>query len=72
MPPTEWPRIEGDDVTEAARHREDKQIRRLVVLNGDKRLVGIGSLGDLAVKAGDQALHAEALEQVSEPAAPRK
>ena len=26
---------------------EDKQIRRLIVLNRDKRLVGVVSLGDL-------------------------
>jgi hypothetical protein len=43
-----------------------------VVLNCHERLVGIVSPGDLAVKAGDKGLHAEALEQVSEPAAPRK
>jgi CBS domain-containing protein len=51
---------------------EDNQIRRLVVLDRDKRLVGIVSLGDLAVKAGDGALSGEALEQVSEPASPRR
>jgi hypothetical protein len=43
-----------------------------VVLNRDKRLVGIVSLGDLAVKGGDDRLSGEALEQVSEPAMPRR
>src|SRR2546423_10403674 len=33
--------FEDDDVTEAARLMKEKQIRRLVVLNRDKRLVGI-------------------------------
>ena len=51
---------------------EENQIRRLAVLNRDKRLVGIVSLGDLAVKTGDEALSGEALEQVSEPAAPKR
>jgi len=64
--------FENQDVQEAARLMEEKQIRRLPVLNRDKRLVGIVSLGDLAVKTGDEALAGEALEQVSEPAAPRR
>jgi CBS domain-containing protein len=63
--------FEDQDVTEAAHLMEENQIRRLVVLNQDKRLVGIVSLGDLAVKAGDDELSGEALELVSEPAMPR-
>ena len=51
---------------------EKNQIRRLVVLNRDKRLVGIVSLGDLAVKTDEDKLSGEALEQVSEPAQPRR
>jgi len=64
--------FEDQDVSEAARLMEEKQIRRLVVLNRDKRLVGIVSLGDLAVKSGDEELCGTALEQVSEPAQPRR
>jgi len=64
--------FEDQDVTEAARLMEDNQVRRLVVLNRDKRLVGIVSMGDLAVKTGDRRLSGEALEQVSEPALPRR
>jgi CBS domain-containing protein len=64
--------FEDQDVTEAARLMEEHQIRRLVVVNRDQRLVGIVSLADLAVKSGDRDLSAAALEQVSEPAAPRR
>lgn len=64
--------FEDDDVTEAARLMEERQIRRLVVLNRDKRLVGIVSLGDLAVHAAEEAVAEEALEAISEPAAPRR
>ena len=64
--------FEDQDVREAARLMEQQQVRRLAVLNRDKRLVGIVSLGDLAVKAGDEQLSGEALEQVSEPAQPRR
>jgi hypothetical protein len=37
------------------------------VLNRDKRLVGIVSLGDLAVKTQDEELAGEAIEAISEP-----
>jgi CBS domain-containing protein len=60
--------FEDDAVEEAARHMKDHQIRRLVVLNRDKRMVGIVSLGDLAVDTGDEQLAGETLERISEPA----
>ena len=59
--------FEDQDVTEAARLMKENQVRRLVVLNRDKRLVGIVSLGDLAVEAGDERLTGQALEKVSQP-----
>jgi CBS domain-containing protein len=61
---------EDQEVHEAARVMEDHQIRRVPVLNRDKRLVGIVSLGDLAVSTRDDALSGEVLERVSEPAEP--
>jgi CBS domain-containing protein len=63
--------FEDDDVREAARHMETKQIRRLPVLNRDKRLVGIVSLGDLAVDS-DEKLAGKALKGISEPAEPKR
>jgi len=60
--------FEDQSVEEAARLMEEKQIRRLVVLNREKRLVGIVSLGDVAVRGADQELSGEVLEEVSEPA----
>jgi CBS domain-containing protein len=57
---------EDQDVEEAARLFEAKKIRRLPVLNREKRMVGIVSLGDLAVNAG-MGLGGEALKEVSEP-----
>ena len=59
--------FEDDDVKEAARLMKEKQLRRLVVLNRDKRLVGIVSLGDLAVETGDQHLAGQTLQRVSQP-----
>src|SRR4051812_5875046 len=43
--------FDDQDVEEAVRVMEVKQIRRLVVLNRDKRLVGLVSLGDVASRA---------------------
>jgi len=62
--------FEDQDVREAAQLMKENQIRRLVVLNRDKRLVGIVSLGDLAVATGDEKLAGETLERVSEPFIP--
>jgi CBS domain-containing protein len=59
--------FEDQDVEEAARLMKEHQIRRLVVLNRDQRLVGIVSLGDLAMETDDAHLAAETLERVSEP-----
>lgn len=64
--------FEDQDVRDAARIMEDHQIRRLPVLNRDKRLIGIVALGDLAVKSGDEELSGEVLEYVSEPAMPMR
>jgi len=59
---------EDDDVEHAAQLMKEKQIRRLLVLNHQKRLVGIVSLGDLAIESGDDLLAGETLERISEPA----
>ncbi len=59
--------FDDQDVQEAARLMQAHQIRRLVVLDRDKRLVGIVSLGDLAVETGDEKLAGKTLEEVSLP-----
>jgi CBS domain-containing protein len=60
--------FEDQDVAEAAELMRDKQIRRLPVLSREKRLIGIVSLGDLAVEMGDDRMAGHALEGISEPA----
>ena len=59
---------EHANVDDAARIMELHQIRRLVVLDENQRLVGIVSLGDLAVQTSDEQLVGETLQQISEPA----
>ena len=59
-----------EQVSRAAEIMAREQIRRLpVVENGT--LVGILSIGDVAVDAGKDRLTGDALEQISEPAEPR-
>ena len=57
--------FEDQDIEEAERVMEKHQIRRLPVLDRDKRIVGIVSLGDLAVK-NDENRAGVTLERVSE------
>jgi len=64
--------FEDESIEQAAEIMERAQIRRLMVLNRDKRLVGIVSLGDLAVETGEEELAGEVLERVSEPAESRR
>jgi CBS domain-containing protein len=64
--------FEDQNVQEAARMMQERRIRRLVVLNRDKRLAGIVSLGDLAVETGDRQTAGEVLQDVSEPAIPHR
>lgn len=57
-------------VEEAARIMSEHQIRRLPIVEGDK-LVGIVSLGDLAVNTQSSDEAGQALEDISYPAEPR-
>lgn len=47
---------EHDDLAKAVRHMETLQIRRLPVINGSKRMVGILSLGDISQSAPNELL----------------
>ncbi|MGH6898088.1 MAG: CBS domain-containing protein [Geminicoccaceae bacterium] len=58
--------FEDQTVEEAAELMSDAQIRRLPVLNRDKRLVGIVALGDLATNIEAAEPAGQALSGVSE------
>jgi CBS domain-containing protein len=55
-----------DDIEEVAHNMADIKVRRLPVLNRDKRLVGIISLGDIALAEGAEPA-GSALCGISEP-----
>lgn len=61
--------FENDTIADLARHMGEQRVRRLPVLNADKRLVGIISLGDLAREARPSAA-GEAVVGVSRPGGP--
>ncbi len=58
---------DSDSVEDAARIMSEHQVRRLPVVDGDKRLVGIVALGDFAIDSSDIAPAAEALAEISRP-----
>lgn len=64
--------LEDQEVEEAVSVMEARQIRRLPIVNKDKRLIGIVTLADIAVHYGDRDLSGEALEEVSAPAEPKR
>jgi len=64
--------FEDQEIEEAMSLMEARQIRRLPILNREKRLVGIVSLGDLSAQAWQNILLGETLREVSRPAVPRR
>ena len=58
--------FDDQDIEEVTRNMGDIQVRRLPVVNRDKRLVGILSLCDIAAKQ-DGATTAQALNRISRP-----
>ena len=60
---------DDQSVEEVVEQMRDAQIRRLPVVDHDKHLVGMLSLGDVAVKA-DAGEAGGALQSISEPAEP--
>jgi CBS domain-containing protein len=64
--------FEDDDVEHAATVMAGQQIRRLPVLDKNRKLVGIVSVGDIAVHTQDHQLSGKVLEDVSQPALPKR
>lgn len=60
---------DDEDVEHVAQNMAGIKVRRLPVLDRDKRLVGIVSLGDVAIKE-DRATAGEAIKGVSKPGGP--
>ncbi|MDB5900206.1 MAG: hypothetical protein JWP22_1030 [Ramlibacter sp.] len=62
---------EGDDLDQVLSEMADAQIRRMPVVDGEDRIVGIVSLGDIAAKNPDDEVDvAMSLGDISSPAEP--
>jgi CBS domain-containing protein len=59
--------FDDESVEAVLENMGDQQVRRLPVVNRDKRLVGVVSLGDLAL-SGKRKAAGEALQEISQPA----
>ena len=59
--------FEEDKLEKIAEKMESLQIRRLVVLDKNKRMTGVISFGDIATKCKDKALCSELADAVSQP-----
>ena len=58
---------EDDSVEQAAKIMSERQVRRLPVVDRDKRLVGIVALGDFAVESSEFRPAVKALSEISKP-----
>jgi CBS domain-containing protein len=58
---------EDDSLEEVGRRMAQRQVRRIVVLDGGKSMVGIVSLGDIARSRGNSPVVAHAIEEISAP-----
>ena len=58
---------EDDSVEQATTIMSKRQVRRLPVVNREKRLVGIVALGDFAVESSEIKPAAQALAEISRP-----
>lgn len=61
--------FEDDDVAQVARNMAEIKVQRLAVMSRDKRLVGIVSLGDIAIQ-GDSNVVDTAVTGLKEPGGP--
>jgi len=59
--------FDDEDMDEVTRKMADSQVRRLPVVNRDKRLIGILSLGDVATSRDSADEAGEALSDISRP-----
>lgn len=59
-----------EDVETAAKLMSEKRIRRLPVMDRERKLVGIVSLADLAIDVHDQKMSGKVLADVSKPGHP--
>jgi CBS domain-containing protein len=58
--------FENDEVEQAALLMQEAQLRRLVVINEERKPVGVVSLSDIVLQTGDRRLAGRTLEGISD------
>jgi CBS domain-containing protein len=59
---------DDEDVETCADYMREKEVKRLLILNRNKRLVGVISIGDLSKVEGEQEVVGDTLRDISEAA----
>ncbi len=68
MTPAAFYCFEDEEVEEVARQMQAKEVRRMLILNRQSRLVGVVSLGDIAKTTGETDVAGETLGEIAEAA----
>ena len=68
MSPSVFYCYEEDDIEHVAQYMQEKEVRRMLILNRQKNLVGIVSIGDIARASGEKQLAGETLGEIAEAA----
>jgi CBS domain-containing protein len=59
---------EDEEIEKVGQYMQEKEVRRMVILNRQKRLVGVMSLGDIARASGAKQLAGETLGHIADAA----
>jgi CBS domain-containing protein len=68
MTPSVFYCYEDDDLEHVAKNMQEKEVRRMLILDRQKRLVGVVSVGDIARASGEKQLAGETLGEIAEAA----
>ena len=68
MTPTAFHCYEDEDVEQVGKYMKEKEVRRMLIMNREEKLVGVVSIGDIAKTSGEQQLAGETLGQIAEAA----
>jgi CBS domain-containing protein len=68
MTPSAFHCYEDEEVEEVARQMQDKEVRRILIVNREGHLSGVVSLGDIARTSGETGLAGETLGEIAEAA----
>lgn len=59
---------EDEEIEEVSRQMQDKEVRRMLILDRQGRLTGVVSLGDIAKTSGERELAGKTLGEIAEAA----